>query len=126
MYALYLLFTISLTKEEQQEYISTNSDQVSCYCDQYSVITQSKDKHCRHYFFESVRSEVLTYFASLIVVAVNQLMEYLVSQLSRLLLMSCFVLNASTEYNSLRELPFSRSITQRTARVGASSSDCSC
>ena len=71
--------THSLSKEDQQLYIVADPEYTSCYCDQFSSVSQARDQYCSEYFKKNEQSEALTYCASFIVLVVNQLMEYMVS-----------------------------------------------
>lgn len=70
------------TVEEKELYVEENPDQLSCYCDELSTVEQSTDPLCRNYLRKNVQSQLLTYFASLIVLLVNILIEKVLKWLS--------------------------------------------
>jgi hypothetical protein len=56
---------------DKQTYVELNPAYLHCYCDQFDAIEQAKDEHCREYLKKTVDSQVLTYFASFIVLLIN-------------------------------------------------------
>eukprot|EP01038_Epipyxis_sp_PR26KG_P011622 gene11622-15564_t len=72
----------SLTKTEQQEYITENPNDVHCYCNQFNALAQSRDPYCKHYVKQSINSQILQYFASLVVLMVNVLIESTLARFS--------------------------------------------
>lgn len=50
----------SWTLIEQRDYVDENSDQLSCYCNQFDSFEQSADKLCQHYLERNIASQVRT------------------------------------------------------------------
>lgn len=59
------------TKDDQRNFVDDNPSELYCYCDQFSTIGQAADSYCRDYLRKNIQSQVLLYFASMIVLAVN-------------------------------------------------------
>lgn len=70
------------TEQEKQDYVEQNPDQLSCYCDELSTVEQSTDSLCENYLRKNVQAQLLTYFASLIVLFVNIMIEKVLKWLS--------------------------------------------
>eukprot|EP01038_Epipyxis_sp_PR26KG_P011217 gene11217-15051_t len=65
----------SYSTTEQQEYITTYPDATHCYCDQKSTFVQARDSYCKSYLRKNINAQILTYFASLVVLMVNVFIE---------------------------------------------------
>lgn len=63
------------SQEYQINYIKENPTYTHCYCDQYSTLEQQENPHCKTYWRNNVNAQVLTYFASFIVLVVNSMIE---------------------------------------------------
>ncbi len=63
----------SWDKETQQQYVDDNSQQLYCYCDQFNTLQQASDNYCQKYLQKNISAQVLLYFASFIVLVVNNL-----------------------------------------------------
>lgn len=63
----------------QQQIAESNSEYLHCYCNQFSSLQQSGNSVCADYFKKQIRSDILIYFASVVVLIVNSLIEYVIS-----------------------------------------------
>ncbi len=62
-------------KGTQQAYIDEHSNQLHCYCDQFTSTQQANDSYCRKYVQRNMSAQTLVYFASFMVLVVNTLIE---------------------------------------------------
>lgn len=67
----------SLSSDQQQLYVQQNSNQLYCYCNQFSLIQQSQNSYCSRYAKNTINSQVLQYFAAFVVILVNIMQEYI-------------------------------------------------
>lgn len=63
------------SKAEQQQTVENDPTLLHCYCDQLSPIRQSNDSLCKDYLERNINAQILTFFASLVVLMVNFLIE---------------------------------------------------
>lgn len=68
-----------LTKAEQQAAVEADPEILHCYCDGLSHFDQANDDTCKTYFEDYVQAEVITYFATFVVLCVNSLVEYAIT-----------------------------------------------
>jgi len=61
----------SWTTADQKQYVEDNPDALYCYCEQKDTLAQAKDSTCRHYLRENAQAQVLIYFASFIILLIN-------------------------------------------------------
>ncbi len=68
----------------QKAYVIDNKDDkvLHCYCDQFSTTEQAARSFCRNYLQDNVKAQVLTYFASFVVLSINVIIEYIIKALS--------------------------------------------
>lgn len=64
-----------MTEAEQQAAIEADKEILHCYCDQLTHFEQSSNEYCEKYFQDYVQAEVITYFATFVVLVVNTLVE---------------------------------------------------
>ncbi len=55
--------------------VDMDNDLLHCYCDQFSYYKQANDDTCKTYFNNKLRGECLSYFSSVVVLAVSTLIE---------------------------------------------------
>lgn len=65
----------SLSSEEQKQYVQQNSNQLYCYCNQFSSVEQSQNSLCTQYLQKNIQSQVVQYLAAFVVIVVNILQE---------------------------------------------------
>ena len=71
------------TREEQVQYVADyGDDYLHCYCDILPEYRQARDNLCQDYLKSKVRAQFLNYFASLIVIFVNALLELFISYMT--------------------------------------------
>jgi hypothetical protein len=63
------------TTDQQTEFITAHPEYTHCYCDTMDTVQQSEDDYCHQYWRDSIDAQVLTYFASFVVLVVNSLMD---------------------------------------------------
>lgn len=64
--------------------VESDASILHCYCDDLSYTEKSTDNTCRSYFKEQISTQLVTYFASLIVLLVNICMEFVMQLFSNL------------------------------------------
>jgi hypothetical protein len=71
------------TTLEQTTYIDQYKDDkemypglLDCFCQQLDGYEQSRDPHCKEYFYSLLRSEFLTFASSVVVLVISTLIEY--------------------------------------------------
>jgi hypothetical protein len=69
-----------MAKEEQKSYAESHPGTEHCYCNQLSPQDMSSDSFCASYYKTQVRSDVLTYFAAFIVVAMNCIIDWILKK----------------------------------------------
>jgi hypothetical protein len=69
----------NLSEQEQQQAAIDDPSILHCYCDSLPITEQTSDSLCKEYFEKIVRANVITYFASFLVVAINMVLEYAVN-----------------------------------------------
>lgn len=67
-----------LPSSEQIDFVAANPYYLQCYCEQFNTIEQARDPTCQHYLQNVIYAQVLQYFASFIVVIVNQVIDRVV------------------------------------------------
>ena len=72
----------SLSTSQQEAYVNANNAYLHCYCDQFSAFKQATESACKSYAKKAVEAQVLTYFASLIVVIVKVMLHVIVRWLA--------------------------------------------
>jgi hypothetical protein len=73
-----------LTRTEQQEAVSADSSILHCYCDNLSYSQKGVDSTCRSYYQQQLTTQLVTYFASIIVLIVSIFMEFVMQAFSNL------------------------------------------
>eukprot|EP01031_Cornospumella_fuschlensis_P017931 gene17931-21937_t len=69
----------SLSENEQKDYVEENPSQLYCYCDEMDTFDQAQDPLCRDFLRKNIQSQVLLYFASLVVLLINVSIEKMVN-----------------------------------------------
>ena len=73
-----------LTKTQQQEAVEADSSILHCYCDNLSYSQKGIDSTCRSYYQQQLITQLVTYFASIIVLIVSIFMEFVMQAFSNL------------------------------------------
>lgn len=72
----------SLTEDQQEDVVENNGQLLHCYCDQFNSVEQENNDLCHSYFQKTLRANLITYGASILVLIINMLLEYAVSYFS--------------------------------------------
>lgn len=65
-----------LSVPQQQALVSQYSNDLHCYCDQFSPSSQATNPYCKTYATKATQVQVMMFFAAVIVLLVNSFMEY--------------------------------------------------
>lgn len=65
--------------DSQQQEAESNSQYLHCYCNQFSSVQQSSSSMCSNYFKQQLQSDLLITVASIVVLIVNSLIEYVIA-----------------------------------------------
>ena len=71
------------SQSQQQGYITSHPNELSCYCNQFTRSTQRNDPYCHQYATASIGAQILIYFASAIVLVINSLIEYVMDYFAK-------------------------------------------
>ena len=74
----------SLPQSTQVAAVNSDSSILHCYCDNLSYSQQATDKTCREYYKQQVSMELVTYFASVVVLLINVGVEFIMQAFSEL------------------------------------------
>ena len=74
----------SQSRAQQQAAVRTDPQILHCYCDTLSYAQQSTDQDCRGLWRQSINTQIVTYFASVIVLIVNIVMEFTMQRFSNI------------------------------------------
>jgi NADH:ubiquinone oxidoreductase subunit 6 (subunit J) len=65
----------SMADDVQISYVEEHSEDLHCYCDQFSYQQQASISMCKKYLKSTVQAQILTYFSSVVVLFVSTLID---------------------------------------------------